>query len=455
MKKLSIALILVGLIAAALPFVTGYLAEGENRRMVSVLNHDQTANGRIDIDSYDRGYMSSQVEYKYQLPAQLQTALQMSKPVKLSCAYQHGLGSINYACSLSKNELYTSFLNDYLGGKDPLSITGSASPFGALEQVIQLDALSAVIPDGGNLSIQASELVARADKAMTTFDVTSTIGDIEMVSPDATFVVSGSKLTGSLTAIGGGIYTGDTKMNIDSVDVKSTIRNMTLSNFEFASDVQEVDEAMELRFNYKVDSLSLGAQGSDAEALAINDTEVSMDIIGLNTQAMIAYQDWARDMQAAMTNTDGQADALAMPDVTGVIQILNMALIKGLQFDLKGSGKLNGGDNSLTLGAELIEDITLQEMQSLMVNPDSVFKRLAINLDMTLDKSMVESSASGAAISQNPLFQSSQDGYTSQLKLGPISSLNGKVTSVSEIIGMLMPAPQLPPHDNSPKGSIL
>ena len=465
MKKIIVVLLVIGAVIAAAPFVTGYFAEGENRRIMEAVNLDKAANGQIDIVSYDRGYMSAKVEYEYHFPLQMQTVFPSDEPVKLSCDYEHGFGRVNYACSMLKNEFYTSFLQDYLDGNDPLSITGSASAFGAMEQVISLDALSGTVPEGGTFSLQASRLVLQTDKALTKFDVNGAIGDVEMVDSKGTFIIKGGKITGSVESIGHGLYTGDTTMVVDSMSLKSPISDMTLESLEFRSDVQEVGENLDMRMDYSLGSF-ISAEGAlpnaegslpNAEAslpgaessltLNISDAEISMQMLGMDTNAMIAYQDWVRDMQAAMTDVDGNVDALAMPDAMGITQIMDMAFKKDLQLNLRGAAKVNGGANSLNLSVKLLESMTAQELQSIMVDPDSAFKSIELDLDAQLDKAMVESTPNGAIVSQNPLFRPNDKGYAIALKLGPTSSLNGEATNASQLMGMLMPQAQMQPAE--------
>jgi len=169
-KVLFIAAPLVVAVFVGMPYVTGVVAEKAISTLVSDLNQQEEKYGRSEIISYERGFSSTQARYKWTLAESMSDVTSVvGDSIEYRCDSKHGLLGITYQCYFDEIAGYSDFVQTKLGGKDPLSATGSVSLFGGMTQKLSLDAFS-VDDDGGVVKSKPGYINVTSNKALTDFE---------------------------------------------------------------------------------------------------------------------------------------------------------------------------------------------------------------------------------------------------------------------------------------------
>jgi len=170
MKKIIIGVVVIlGIAALGLPFGSGLLMERVVRETFANLNTLYAKSGydvSAEIVRYDRGYSSSEIEWKIKF-GKLKALYGVDEVVFIDRA-EHGMGSIVSQTSLEKNTWYTELVKNKLAGKDPLHITTTYKLAGGIESTVAVDAFT-IQAENKTFTVKPGKVAVVCDKEFKKF----------------------------------------------------------------------------------------------------------------------------------------------------------------------------------------------------------------------------------------------------------------------------------------------
>ena len=422
-------------------YLTGFLAEKETRNLVERLNQQSQDYGVTNIDVYDRGLLSSKVTYSYNLPPSLAAMTGYKEAIKYSCDYDHGLIGISYSCDLMSIDAYRQFVAETFNGEDPITITGSIAAFGGIKQTISVDAIDTEIDGGGSIKVGASEFNLMSSGGLDKYDVSATIGASNIIDETSAFNISDIKLDAQLSKTELGLFAGNYSLETDQLAVTGPDETFSVSGFELNGNTSDNVETMDSVIQVSIKRLK-NDQSSD---MTMEDVSLAVDFTGINTEALIAYQEFARNLQTdLLVNVEyGEEPQMDPNQIMALLPIIEKMLGKDLNIKVAIKAKLDGKPNSFDFNLKLLEKMTFTQLSAFMFDPASVLKKINLELETSLHKTALGSNpAALEAIAQNPMFVSKDGSYSTSLVLGETSFLNGKTVSIQELQALLMAGAQ-------------
>jgi len=442
MKKtiIAVAVIAAG-VAIGAPYITGSLAESETRKLIEEFNQNAEEYGTTNIVSYERGFRSSKVAYEYQLPSSLVSVLDYKEPMKYDCDYQHGITGIDYDCNLQSNVAYKQFVDDNFSGEDPLSITGAISAFGGLTQQIATTAIDKKLDDGTILKLEPSQIDLESDGGFAVFDSVAKLGALEISNAQGSFNMTPSNMEFKLKPTAVGLFEGDYKMVAGDLSFVDESQRSQVQGLQVSGTSVERGDKMDTTMVMQIKNVT----GEGKQALSMQDVTLSADLLGLDSQALVEYQEFMQSVQAEMMasiergDEQGAEPGIDPNQMMALLPIVEKMLDKNLNIKLGLSGKLMGKPNSLDLNFKLLEKTSFTQLSAFMFNPESVLENMDISLNTSLNKELIQGHPmAGPIVSKSPLFTSDDDKFETQIKLGAESSVNGKTVTFQELQGMVM-----------------
>ena len=437
MKKLIPVVIILALaLFLGAPYITGKIAETETMKMVAAIQQDTATYGDIDVVSYDRGFRSTTAKYRYSPPAFMAAIIQSEAPIEFGCESKHGILGINYECQLQGEGNYADFVAEKLDGKDPFSIYGSVSVFGAITQTYELKAIKDLDMGGQVITTPNALFTVKTDNEMSAFNVTGGSKPFQIEDEGSNLEFGAINVDADLTSIGTMLFTGPFNVSLDKLNFKDAQEEFSLSGFSLSSLNVENGENLDSRGTFKIESMKIaGSPIND-----IKDAEATIEFNGMDTKAFAEYQAFSLDIQkkaltALESGEEPQIDPNAM---MGVLPILERMLKSGLEMNINAKAKLNNSDNKLNFSSALLESLSFSEMGMFVAAPEQALKKLDLKLNTSLASSLVDSQPMAAAIlEQSPLIKKTSDAYTLNFSSQQTIELNGKTVTFEELQGMV------------------
>gem|GEM_PF-2658847 len=433
MKKLVIVLVVVVLMLfIGAPYFTGKVAETETLKLVDKINESSLEYGATEVLSYDRGIRSTTARYKYTPPTFLAAFSKEFGEIVYVCDSSHGVMGIDYTCALEGESAYSKFVNDKLDGKDPFSVYGSISAFGGITQTIALDEVKDLDIEGSTLNIPNAKISVATDANTSEFNISGSSDSFSLEGEGQKLSLGKMTIDGDIQKIVGSLFSGDMLLELDHVDMQGALGNTSIKGISINSSTNERGDTISSKALFSVKEVVAAASPFES----LEDLNLGLDLLGLDKQSVIDYQDFTQKMQRdILSSLENGTEPEANPaDMAQMLPILEGMLKQGLEVNSKVSAKLNGEPNKVALDLKLLDSLTLAQMSLFMTNPDDALKKLDVSLDASLNKALVDSQPVAAAfIAQSPLVAAGKDDYTLDLKLGKKIKLNDKTMSFSEL----------------------
>lgn len=438
MKKSIIAIaVIAGAVVIGAPYITGSMAESETRSMVEQLNANSAQYGSATITAYDRGFRNSKVSYEYEFPAGLAAMTKLEQTFKYDCEYAHGITGIDYSCDLNSNEFYQKMVSEHFDGQDPISITGAISAFGGLTQEIASTAIDKTAEDGTVLKLQPSRLLIESDASFSVFDSTAEFGEMNLSGGDGSIKMKPSSMDWRLKPTESGLYEGDYSMSVGELEMVNDDQSTSLVGLNLSGSNVERGDKMDSSLVVKVKSMA--AQG--VQTMSIEDAVISFDLLGLNSQALVEYQEFITNLQTDLMAEIQQGGEPTMDpnQMMAILPIVEKMLDKDLNLKMSVAGKLMGKPNAVDVDVKLLEKTSFAQLSAFMFNPESILKSFDVRLSTSLNKDLINGHPmAGPMIGKSPLFTQDGDSFETKIKLGAESEVNGKKVSFQELQGMVM-----------------
>ena len=416
------------------PYYTGKVAETETLKLVDKINQSQSQYGVTEVLSYQRGVRSTTARYKYTPPGSLAKLSKDFGEIVYVCESDHGVLSIDYRCELEGESVYSKFVSEKLGGNDPLSVFGSISAFGGITQSISLDKIDDLEIDGVVLNFPQALLTVETDANASTFQISGGSDEFQIHGDGETLSMGKTAIDADFSRLADLLFTGDIQIEIEDFEAIGKQGQTSFKNLLIASNAAELGETLSSNLAFSIKQLIVPNMPLES----VEDLKFSVDLKGLNKQALIEYQQVINQMQRDATRSldDRQFEQAQMAKLIPVVE--NM-LGKGLEVNMQTQTKLNAKKNSIAVNLKLLESLSFAQMPLFLTNPDQALKKLDLSLEASVDKTLVDSQPLGAGfIANSPLIDAKQNDYSLNLKLGEKIELNGVTMSFAELQGLVL-----------------
>jgi len=440
MKKLLISLaVLAGILIFCTPYVTGKVAESEVRKLIGLLNQSPVEYGNTEVVSYKRSFRSTESRFRYTLPGMYSDFVGID-PIDYICISKHGILGVTFECKLIDNEAYNEFIDTYLGGKDPISISGAASIFGGLEQTISLNAIQDFQANDGIYNLADSEITVHTNSEFSDLDISGKSGGASIAEGTTLFSLGETSLAANLRKSDSGLYVGNTQFTIANLASKSGNQTIDLNEITLKTNTNENSENLDSSMIMQIEQISTLA----APFESIKNLKVEVAVNGINTAAFVEYQNFAERLQKDLLASIESEQQPDFDQKIGLeaIPILEKMLSEDLELDSAMSVQLDNEPSSASLKVNLLETVTFDDLKELTSAPEQILEKFDIRLQASLAKTLVDSQAVLArSISQSSLFELSKNDYQAKLSLGKEIKLNGRKVTLEELQILLMTPP--------------
>lgn len=394
-KAILCALVIVAILIAA-PFVNGLMMEKMLRHQVDRLNEMYATTPyslNFEITRYDRGFSSSEIEFVLSIP-ELQN-IDDFKTLVLTQQAKHGISGVTSTTSLGQNRWYTDFINETLGGRDPLSITSHFNIFSGLTNTVTLKAFDLDL-DEEHLSISPGELVIKTDQA---FKHILANGHFEGLAIPGAVDIRGISLASDLHLISNIIMDGESSLSIEHVSLHDSRRKKVfavISSITGSSILDYDEDRQKLSTHVKY---SIGKIASDTEE--VNDISLCLGINQLDSVGLenfyAAYTDMVSETLARISpaaNNPKQAEEMLAQQLPlmglALLAEVEQLLKKDLQIEISDLHMaLPQGEVEGNLAIGLKKDMTLASFATLAQQPEKLVEVFSFASNLTLPEGLI------------------------------------------------------------------
>ncbi len=432
MKKIAVGVLVVGAaVFAGIPFMTGIVAETKSKELVEKVNQDSAQYGAIELVEYSRGFRSSTSSYSYKPSEALQKLLKVDS-VDYDCNINHGITGVDYECLMANKGAYKEFLDKYLAGKDPLTVSGHISAFGGIDQSILISPLEMNSEQGEKVIIaEPLELTSRFDSSTSGIDYDGSLPSIVFESANGKFDLSDVEMSGDLEKIEGDLYVGDVNMSAKSFKASDQKGQVSFNDLVVDTSTKEKGEDVSSEMSLKAATLEIPNQAGETDTFS--DILFDAGMSGMKKDALIEYIKANEEMQKAILAGGAEQNAAAA-SMTQLIPAAEKLMQKGLGVNLKTSFNSDDVSNSIDFDLNLENSLAFSELMGFLFAPDEMLKNFTGNLKVDLKQELLSKYPILAiGIGSNPLFVQSDKGVTLDVKLDSALTVNGQKTTVAEL----------------------
>lgn len=393
MKKLLSVLLVAVLLIGALPIINGILMKKAVTDVFSNINEmykDTGTDYSLEIINYNRSLFSSTIDWKINF-GKLKTLYGIDEVVFTDTA-KHGIMGVASTTSLDKNEWFTRFVNDKLGGENPFTLSTFYSLFGSIETSFTNDPFSMNI-EQEIVSVEESDCLITTDKELKNFDSTCEWGGFE-VSGKAK--LGKMEFESDLEMLSTYLWNGTASFDIEAFGV-------TEANADF--------EATGITGQYNLavdeDGNSMSAQSAFSVA-AITTASTTIDgakgTIAINGVDAIAYEEFMKQYMQVISEVMGsvtemqdgeQVDKDIIEQQMTAAGLQMMAAYENLlQQDLEIhiqdlEIKLAEGDIIADVQLKLLQNMTLMQFAPVVGQPSLILDILYLKSNIQIPSSLV------------------------------------------------------------------
>lgn len=394
MKKGVVGLVVVlALVAAGMPFANGMLMERGIRGLVEDINTRYAESGtdmKVEIASYDRGFSSSDIEWKVNLGS-LKSVYGVDDVVLVEHA-EHGYKGVISSTSLERNKWFTDFVNSRLGGKNPLAITTEYSLISGIRSLVSLQPLTLQTEEGAVAS-KGAELAFESDWKLKQLRGS---GSLEGLAVPGKIEMERATFTYELKMISTFIWDGTMSMQVGKVTVQEGAKKMEMTGLQagYNMDYDEAKRTLATEVTYGIGTLFDGTE-------QIKNGSATIGIKGVDAaayeEAIKAYTTMAQEMlkQVTAAGDDQNAAMAAMQEKMNTISMQMVPLAEkflkdGLEISVKDlHAGLPQGEVRGNILLRLEKDLTVAQMMPMMQSPQQILEFFTLQADFQLPAELV------------------------------------------------------------------
>lgn len=438
MKKLLL-LILVVTLVAILPYVTGRVAETVIQQSTQEINTAYSEYGTLQVNEYERGYLTTQATVAWQPPQELQAL--RGEPVIYQCEGRHGFISFKHSCVAQNVPAYTEFVNEVLSGQDPLVLVGEVSVLGKVTQRAELAAFQVADDSGDTLTVEQGYLELSTDQEFKDLKFAGEFAGLRMRDEQGEVHVKPLTMTADLYINQFKLGIGQGQVDLQGVDIQNKSQQVQLSDLQILSSTTEQGEHLATEGLFKIASLRFAG---DAEPLQLTDIALETRASGVNMQELSELIEHLNQLgrfsnaESLSADQESTRNAEALALLPELEDVLTAGLNIGLEFSAKHAGDAVQGK----ISAELLKDLSLGDFILLTVQPQAFLNKFNAQVSNKVPLSMLASAAQAqAAMEASPFYQKRQDHFELDLRVADAAIyLNDEVLSIEEFMGLLMPS---------------
>lgn len=258
MKKILLAIVLIlALAVIGIPFISGLMMERSIRQSFNEINKMYADTGvdiTFDIDKYERGYSSSQIDWKIKIGVLKQ--LVGLDDIQFVDTAKHGFTRVVSHTSLEKNKWFSDVVKQELGGVNPLKIVTEYSFFEDIKSTVTLDRI-VVKRNDEILEIMPARMIATVDKGFNNY-----FTELIWEGLNASDKIQIEKISGisKLKRISNLIWTGNVALKTEKISGIEKDNRFEVENFksDYTSDYNQKDNALSFTFGYGADQILFG-----------------------------------------------------------------------------------------------------------------------------------------------------------------------------------------------------
>jgi uncharacterized protein YdgA (DUF945 family) len=322
MKKVLVALLVAVVVCvAAAPYVNGLMMEKllhKQLQRVEQIYGENPFSPQIQILSYERGYLSTEIEWSISTP-QI-GAVNEAVPVFLVEKAKHGLFGVSSTTSFDQNSWFSEFVEDDLAGENPFSITTDYSLFSGASVAVTVDAFELTLEEGELLVVSPAELVVETDSQLKSVAMHGHADGFAILGLD----VRGIDLDVDMQLISSLISEGESTIAVEQVVVTDDTEDfaVTLSGLENTSiiDFDETANKLSVATRYSANQII-------AEDETIKDLNFSISLDQLDVEALENIYSLYLDSADAILETLQAGDEGPSDQAQFEMAMLGMSLI--------------------------------------------------------------------------------------------------------------------------------
>ena len=413
MKKIAIAVIILLIIAGVfIPFVNGIILEKIVRQNQSDVNEIYSETGSdvtLEIIQYDRNFKSSDIVWKLDL-GKMKTFYGIEEIIFVDHA-KHGFTGVASTTSLEKNSWFTTFINDKLNGKNPLTIKTTYGLTGKIHSRLDIDALSIEI-NGETLEIKPGSINIECASGFEKLASSAVWGGMAVSD---NFSLDGMTLEYDLKKISSYIWDGAVTYEIKQIKGKEQDNSFKLNEFS---------GTYFLDYNEKTLStgMELGFDSLESPEVQIDDASIRIDLNNLDSQGYEEFMELYThtiysaldDLSAAEDDPEKMKSIMEQQMATAGLQMLSAYekfLKKGLELKISDlSAKLSSGKVQGKLALMLKKDVTFAQLAPIMQQPNLAFSIISLESELSFPAELAQDNP----MLTSPLYPGMKTGFFKQ-----------------------------------------
>lgn len=438
MKKVIVAVAGISVIVvAAMPWVTGWIAETSTEAVFSAINQRSFEYGSVTVLDYQRGYKSTDLSFQWTPPALYQSRVQR---VELGCRGVHGFLSYAYSCTISHADEYTDFVKQYLQGHDPLSVSGSVDLLGNVTQSLQLTPFTWHEENAGSLTTDGAEFSVTISRDLSRIDLAGSAGPISVEQDQDKVQLSPVQLQGHFSVNDYGISIGQITSALEQLVLTDSSGATTFNALQLEMLTDEHKENLDLSYLLTIADINR-TELADTE---VSNLQLSFALQGLDMEHYAAieqqFAEFGQRAMAASSQIEMQAEQMQL--MSAIVPHAEALLKPGLTFRSHLAADLNREPLGFDLDWALIQRMTSAELVALMFNPPALVNKMTAHVAVQIPSVLLAKEPVLAARLQNsPLFTTSANGASTQIVLEKDNvTLNGKPTTIPALMEQLRQA---------------
>ncbi len=394
MKKIVGGIVvLIAVAGISAPFFSGLVMERVIKRSFNNLNTLYAENGSdasIEMVRYDRGFSSTQIEWKMKLGS-LQAVYGVDEILFVDHA-RHGLTGVVSTTSLDKNKWFADFVGNKLAGKNPLTITTEYSFSGQINAAITLDAFSVPIEDDV-VDIKAGKVVLFCDDTLKNF---SSEASWEGFSVAQKAQVDGIAITSTLEKISTYLWDATLSLAVEKCKIGGELERFELVNFkgDYSIDADSEENTISVVTTFGADQLLAGSEKVDKGFVRLG--VINMDIQGFE-EFMKLYTEMAHGVLQDMHDAEDDPEIMKtiLQEQMSRTQFQFLAayeklMKKGLELQISDLyAKLSAGEVTGDAALSLNKDMTFAQFVPLLQQPELVVDIFSLQSNVRLPAGLV------------------------------------------------------------------
>jgi len=432
MKKIVIVVaVICTAVFIGMPYITGLVTEKTLNKMVASVNQQQHQYGISEIIEVNRGFRQSTYKFRWTLPIMPEEFINFTgESIEYGCDAKHGLIAITYQCQFDELQGYSDFINTFLEGRDPLSVTGKVSLSGEISHAIGLQAFS-VDRDGESMGVQAGKLTMITDAKLDRYRFDGEFGGLKFKDSEVTLELDSVKVEGDLRVEEDGLYNGVAEFSLANIEVlEENAQHVLMNGLKMKAVSQINNENLNLNYTLDVEQLKTrqATQNFDFDQLKLN-----LNADGLNRNGVA-------ELNKQLTSIANQGADVPAQQMAVLLPILESLLKKGLLLRLETALDHDQQSFKADIATKLVNDLTLVELPLMVYNPEAMLDKMQASADIQLPNSIVNKvPGMQQRLQANPLYQSTANGYQSSIILQKNNiKLNAQTINLNELIGLII-----------------